>query len=72
MTSHFLRHYNFTFTDALSYLMINDLQPHDEGQYSCFASNGIEAVTADTSVTVSVGGCDFESDTLCGWIQVQL
>ena len=51
--------------------MINDMQPHDEGKYTCVASNGIQAVSADTYVTVNVGGCDFENERLCGWIQVR-
>ena len=51
-------------------LQINNLQPHDEGTYTCVASNGVEAVSVDTTVTVTVGGCDFEEEHMCGWIQV--
>ena len=44
---------------------------HTNGLLPSFASNGIEAVKADTSVTVNVGGCDFEDPAMCGWIQVR-
>ena len=63
------RHYNYSFTDSFSGLGVRDMQPHDEGSYTCMASNGIQAVTATTTARVKVGGCDFEAPSLCGWLQ---
>ena len=55
----------------IGWLYISDLQPHDEGIYTALVSNGIEAITADSKLTVRVGDCDFESPSLCGWEQVR-